>query len=565
MIVCVFLLMCYLLLHWVFEIYVCVRTRSMMRQTRLRSELLDLQKVYELDKLSKVQRKTLLAKLAALRDVDNRRLSLRAASPPAVGGREAGARALQCESGGGRFLQVEDVKWVLATETVVLKLQKLNGRKGQDQKKDETHHVHVTPFAAQRGGRYEVQVQPVGLSADAKAPISCITRLKLLVLPPKANSINQAVARAEVVNRGPNQHLAFTASTTGTFRVHVEGTAASGGDSGMIRVSVIGVGVEKGFTITKCRWSTPTTRQQEHQGQLRWYDVHRIRAANLIKRKYRRHYYKRTQGATTLEAIVRGWKARKNANEDNADRDRLEREWSMMDRDGSGELSLDEVTDLWKKLGKNVSKEKALKEFKKLDKDGSGELSLDEFLPWYKKQRAKAKARIEEIKHIEALWKQADVDRSGTLDEGELRKVLEWLGIRMNKQQFDKMMYKLDKDGGGDISQGEFLDWWTKLDEETRADAMGTNLAAMFADGPLVFEPGLFYKVVAQHVTIHTKAKHSAPPVGRMRRHTVTGVIRITSDQSWIRIDRGWVSRYAPNKKAADEFAAVSAQKKALQ
>ena len=98
----------------------------------------------------------------------------------------------------------------------------------------------------------------------------------------------------------------------------------------------------------------------------------------------------------------------------------------MMDRDGSGELSLDEVTDLWKKLGKNVSKEKALKEFKKLDKDGSGELSLDEFLPWYKKQRAKAKARLEEIKHIEALWKQADVDRSGTLDEGELRKVLEW-------------------------------------------------------------------------------------------------------------------------------------------
>jgi hypothetical protein len=33
---------------------------------------------------------------------------------------------------------------------------------------------------------------------------------------------------------------------------------------------------------------------------------------------------------------------------------------------------------------------------------------------------------------------------------------------------------KLDKDGGGDISQDEFIGWWSKLDEETRAEALGT-------------------------------------------------------------------------------------------
>eukprot|EP01044_Picomonas_judraskeda_P012379 COSAG03_NODE_1768_length_3548_cov_20.584807_2_plen_84_part_00 len=57
----------------------------MVRQVRLRSELLDLQKVYELDKLTAAQRKALLAKLAALRDVDNRRLALRAAPPSSAG------------------------------------------------------------------------------------------------------------------------------------------------------------------------------------------------------------------------------------------------------------------------------------------------------------------------------------------------------------------------------------------------------------------------------------------------------------------------------------------------
>ena len=45
-------------------------------------------------------------------------------------------------------------------------------------------------------------------------------------------------------------------------------------------------------------------------------------------------------------SLCSGWLARKNANEDNAERDRLEREWAVMDKDGSGELSLEEVTEV---------------------------------------------------------------------------------------------------------------------------------------------------------------------------------------------------------------------------
>lgn len=121
----------------------------------------------------------------------------------------------------------------------------------------------------------------------------------------------------------------------------------------------------------------------------------------------------------------------------------------------------------------------------------------------WKKQRGADKDRSEEIKHIRKLWKVADMDRSGTLDAGELRKVkqhkkthsrsvidvlillccavyihqvFEWLGFRMNAKAFDQLMHKLDKDGDGDISQYEFIGWWSKLDKETRADALGTKI-----------------------------------------------------------------------------------------
>ena len=44
--------------------------------------------------------------------------------------------------------------------------------------------------------------------------------------------------------------------------------------------------------------------------------------------------------------ILRGWLARKNANNDTVERDRLEREWIVMDKNRSGELSLEEVTEV---------------------------------------------------------------------------------------------------------------------------------------------------------------------------------------------------------------------------
>eukprot|EP01044_Picomonas_judraskeda_P012378 COSAG03_NODE_1768_length_3548_cov_20.584807_1_plen_196_part_00 len=108
------------------------------------------------------------------------------------------------------------MKWALVTETLTLKLPgtTLDGSKGEGKAKTETPHIHATPFEARRGGRYEVHVQPVRRSAETKA-LPSVSGLKLFVLPPKANTINQAVARADRANKDGKQHLAFIAAATG--------------------------------------------------------------------------------------------------------------------------------------------------------------------------------------------------------------------------------------------------------------------------------------------------------------------------------------------------------------
>ena len=58
------------------------------------------------------------------------------------------------------------------------------------------------------------------------------------------------------------------------------------------------------------------------------------------------------------------------------------------------------------------------------------------------------------------LWRAVEVDGSGTLDEKELRHVMEGMGKKMEDKDFKKAFLHLDKDGSGSVDFDEFCIWW---------------------------------------------------------------------------------------------------------
>jgi nitroreductase len=63
--------------------------------------------------------------------------------------------------------------------------------------------------------------------------------------------------------------------------------------------------------------------------------------------------------------------------------DRAVEVFSLIDADGSGHICKDELTEVLRMLDLEASKDDISALFKHLDKDGNGEIELDEFLSWY--------------------------------------------------------------------------------------------------------------------------------------------------------------------------------------
>jgi nitroreductase len=66
--------------------------------------------------------------------------------------------------------------------------------------------------------------------------------------------------------------------------------------------------------------------------------------------------------------------------------------FSLIDADGSGHISKDELTEVLRMLDIDASKDDISALFKHLDRDGNGEIELDEFLSWYKPAASSAES-----------------------------------------------------------------------------------------------------------------------------------------------------------------------------
>jgi hypothetical protein len=85
---------------------------------------------------------------------------------------------------------------------------------------------------------------------------------------------------------------------------------------------------------------------------------------------------------------------------------------------------------------------------------------------------------IEERRRIRELFLMIDTDGSNTLEREEVEELLRGLGKKLDETAVDEAMAEMDRDGGGDISFNEFLEWWQRIGSKMGAQGLLNNATA---------------------------------------------------------------------------------------
>ena len=132
----------------------------------------------------------------------------------------------------------------------------------------------------------------------------------------------------------------------------------------------------------------------------------------------------------------------------------LRKAFDMFDADKNGTISVSEIKNVLKKVGKDMSDEEIKKMMAEVDKDKSGEIDFDEFC-----QMIKGNANL-----IEEAFKVFDCNGDGFITANELVYVMNAVGEELTLEEADEMVKEADKNGDFQISFEEFKAMLEKVD-----------------------------------------------------------------------------------------------------
>lgn len=130
--------------------------------------------------------------------------------------------------------------------------------------------------------------------------------------------------------------------------------------------------------------------------------------------------------------------------------------FSAMDKNGDGQLSLEEVKEGMLKIGLDSSMIEDL--FKKMDTDGSGTIAYTEFLS----STIQQKEMFKEEKLAEA-FRAFDIDNSGKISKEEIFNVLK-ITDEEERKKLKEIISENDTNKDGEIDMEEFISMMSKLD-----------------------------------------------------------------------------------------------------
>ncbi|KAL2130343.1 hypothetical protein VTI74DRAFT_6569 [Chaetomium olivicolor] len=126
--------------------------------------------------------------------------------------------------------------------------------------------------------------------------------------------------------------------------------------------------------------------------------------------------------------------------------------FEIFDKDGTGDITADELGQVMKELGLNPSDEELRDLINEVDLNKDGVISFDEFLALMSQNVKELDTEQELINAFRVF----DKDGSGTISSDELRNVLKSLGENLTDAEVEEMIQLADRDGDGHIDYHEF-------------------------------------------------------------------------------------------------------------
>jgi len=135
--------------------------------------------------------------------------------------------------------------------------------------------------------------------------------------------------------------------------------------------------------------------------------------------------------------------------------------FELLDEDGGGTISHEELGTLLSNMRLNVSPEELAKTVKELDDDNSGQIDEREFMAWIEKISDNEALDLTDPEAIEefvdVIFAAIDIDNDGNVTTEELRTTLNSLGQNLEFEDVREIMADIDKDMSGSVDKEEFL------------------------------------------------------------------------------------------------------------
>ena len=133
----------------------------------------------------------------------------------------------------------------------------------------------------------------------------------------------------------------------------------------------------------------------------------------------------------------------------------MRRMFSLMDRDGSGKISKDELKELLRSQGYYPSETELETMMEEIDSDHNGEIDFDEFVSYCAKQRMN-RTVSQENRELHDAFSFFDKNGDGFVTAVELRQVMRELGQDISEEQAEQMIAEVDKEGNGRVTYQRF-------------------------------------------------------------------------------------------------------------